>query len=815
MIIKLDMCNAFDRVNRSFLFRVLAAFGFNQDFINLIKACIENIWIAPMGNDRPTEIFLATRGLRQGCPLSPFLYILMANSLSKKLTQEKQIGSIPGIRIVQGIAPVNHVLFADDSLLLGGASMRSTNSFKTILQKYCSISGALVSERKSVVYAWNTDQQTIERIANELGFKAYTMWDKIKYLGLPLTMGSNRNHLWEEVISKFKKKIAAWGGVWLTIGGKLTLIRFVLLALPTFQASLLMAPRQIVDQISCLMRNFLWKVKRPIAEGGLQIRDPQQENLALGCKLLWQLITEPMHPISQLLKLKYLQNQSITSFNPVLSPRGMQAWRLCCKGIEFFRNHLYKIPGNGKNILLWRDQIMGHPPLSTINEIVDLRAWLSSKGTRKIEDIAEWDNKGNWQCWSLPNIPAHLKDQLKIFTDAIIDFTPMHKDKEDSWGWGKTGVYTAKQGYLQMQGKKNSPHPETVWNQIWENFSIPKINFFCWTLFHNKILTGDNLCRRNIAGPHRCALCKNALETSVHMFIDCEYAQKAWTSFLTGLNVRPPAHCMIIDMFSSWKARYPYNIIDKSLWHKVWIATPKYVCWKLWLSRNETVFNQKEINAETVAEQAKNLLIETLRQSNVKDSSLRNEERAWLDGFSPTPIPSAIIRPIHKENWQIRDTLDSFQKWWKSQGKCTIFFDGASKGNPGRLGVGGVIYLQNGRKEDFSWGLGLKTNNQAEALSLLKACQLARKGNPKEIIVFGDSELLIKSLINKKGLKDPTLNKQLTRVNRLMKDFSLVQLFHILGELNTEADRLANTGCTLEKSMININAGAPNMATIP
>ena len=99
MLIKLDMCNSFDRVSRSFLYRVLSSFGFFQDFINLIKACLEKIWIAPMVNGRPANFFLATRGLKLGCPLSHFLYILMAESLSRKLTLEKQDGSIPGIRI--------------------------------------------------------------------------------------------------------------------------------------------------------------------------------------------------------------------------------------------------------------------------------------------------------------------------------------------------------------------------------------------------------------------------------------------------------------------------------------------------------------------------------------------------------------------------------------------------------------------------------------------------------------------------------------------------------------------------------------------
>ena len=90
MLIKFDMKNAFDRVKLPFLYRVLLSFGFNLKFVNLIKACTESPWIAPLVNGRPIDFFQASRGLSQGCPLSPFLYILMAESLSRKLSVVKE-----------------------------------------------------------------------------------------------------------------------------------------------------------------------------------------------------------------------------------------------------------------------------------------------------------------------------------------------------------------------------------------------------------------------------------------------------------------------------------------------------------------------------------------------------------------------------------------------------------------------------------------------------------------------------------------------------------------------------------------------------
>ena len=142
------MVNAFDRVKHSFLFKALLSFGFSSNFVNLIKACITKPWIASLVNDRPTNYFHAMRGIRQGCPLSPFLYILMVDALSRKLDAEKKVGTVPGIRIVKGIEPINHSLFADDSLLLGGASTIISKAFSRIIQDFCSITKALINKKR-------------------------------------------------------------------------------------------------------------------------------------------------------------------------------------------------------------------------------------------------------------------------------------------------------------------------------------------------------------------------------------------------------------------------------------------------------------------------------------------------------------------------------------------------------------------------------------------------------------------------------------------------------------------------------------------
>jgi hypothetical protein len=311
---------------------------------------------------------------------------------------------------VKGTEPINHALFVDDSLLLGGASLRIARAFNEIIQNFCCISGALVNKRKSVVYGWNTNEQTISRIAHILGFKGFVSWDKIKYLGLPLTLGANKSSLWMEVISKFKSKIVAWGGQWLNNAGKLILIKAVLTSLPLYQASFLLAPKAITEQISKLIRDFLWRggkgnqskfhlvswdiAKRPKREGGLQIRDPSLANIILGGKILWQMYSNRSHPVSLLLQKKYLKGTSLRNFQNDNTPKGTPLWNLCRKGLEFFKKQLFRVPGNGKRTLLWTDSIMGKPPLENAVELTEIRVWLSQLGLKSLADISAWDNDG-------------------------------------------------------------------------------------------------------------------------------------------------------------------------------------------------------------------------------------------------------------------------------------------------------------------------------------------------------------------------------------------------------------------------------------
>jgi hypothetical protein len=207
---------------------------------------------------------------------------------------------------------------------------------------------------------------------------------------------------------------------------------------------------------------------------------------------------------------------------------------------------------------------MGHTPLENAEEINEIREWLTQRDLNRLADISSWDASGNWLAWNLPETPVYLQHQKALLIKLLSDLAPVHLRASDTWGWGKTGSYTAAQGYNFLQSLQPMADSTALWKQVWDPMGLPKVNFFFWTLMHKKTLTGENLINRGIDGPHRCPLCCNAIETMDHLFVDCPFAQEAWKFTLNGLNVTAPSQITVTALYSSWKARYSHEMQSKS-----------------------------------------------------------------------------------------------------------------------------------------------------------------------------------------------------------------------------------------------------------
>jgi hypothetical protein len=143
-------------------------------------------------NYEETEIFEPTRGIRQGDPLSPYLFLLCAEGLSNLLLYEEEVGGIDGVRVCRNALSVSRLLFADDSLILMRADMTNATSLQQVLDTYCANSGQLVSLAKSsIFFSPNTNVMARVEICEALHIDTEALSDK--YLGLPATVGADRS----------------------------------------------------------------------------------------------------------------------------------------------------------------------------------------------------------------------------------------------------------------------------------------------------------------------------------------------------------------------------------------------------------------------------------------------------------------------------------------------------------------------------------------------------------------------------------------------------------------------------------------------
>ncbi|PNX99600.1 ribonuclease H [Trifolium pratense] len=209
LALKIDISKAYDRVDWGFLRGVLTKLGFDERWIRWMMLCVSSVNYSVLVNFDRVGPISPGRGLRQGDPLSPYLFILVAEGLSTLIHQAVARGEIHEIKICRGAPLVSHLLFADDCFLFCRAEANEARCLLDILCIYAEAFGQQINLSKSEVYmSNNVSQAAKDDLANMLGVRLSL--GSGTYLGLTSMIGRSNKAIFTHIKDHIWKRINAW-----------------------------------------------------------------------------------------------------------------------------------------------------------------------------------------------------------------------------------------------------------------------------------------------------------------------------------------------------------------------------------------------------------------------------------------------------------------------------------------------------------------------------------------------------------------------------------------------------------------------------
>jgi hypothetical protein len=323
--------------------------------------------------------------------------------------------------------------------------------------------------------------------------------------------------------------------MYLSKGGRVTLIKSTLSNLPTYFLSLFPVPSGVASRIEKLHRDFLWGgigdefkyhlvswsiVCSPISEGGLGIRKFRIFNQASLGKWLWRFVHEREALWRSVVDAKYGSSWAgWCSLDPHGS-QGVGLWKNIRKGWSLFSSHTRFILGNGFRIRFWDDVWYGEMPLKEAfpglydiacdkNSSVAVHLILGSRSFR----------------WDVRFIRAAHDWKVDVLTSffTLLYSISLDCDGEDKllWSPSRIGKFDVRSFYKSLAFKETSHFP---WKSIWRTKVPLKVAFFAWAAGLGKILTVDNLRKRHVIVIDRCCMCKKNGESVDHLILHCDAA---------------------------------------------------------------------------------------------------------------------------------------------------------------------------------------------------------------------------------------------------------------------------------------------------
>ncbi|KAG7541952.1 Endonuclease/exonuclease/phosphatase superfamily [Arabidopsis thaliana x Arabidopsis arenosa] len=771
MAVKTDMSKAYDRIEWEFIRMVMERLGFSHIWISWIMQCISTVSYSYLLNGEAQGLVIPQRGIRQGDPLSPFIFILCSEVLSGLCHRAEAIGTLTGIKLGKKSPRISHLLFADDTMFFCKAESKDVATLLSILQKYESASGQMINPQKSAItFSAKTVPEIRERIKSQLGIQSEGGLGK--YLGLPELFGRKKKDLFTILVDRIRQRACSWSSKFLSAAGKLVMLKAVLAAMPTYTMSCFQLPQSLCKRIQSALTRFWWdtsmekkkmcwvswkNLTKSRGEGGLGFRDIQSFNDALLAKISWRILTKPSCLLARILLGKYCHSTSFLASQPPANTS--HGWRGICAGKDLLKKQLGRVIGNGKQTSLWYD-----PWLSTTSPITPMGPPQEDTQDLKVAYLIsstslDWDREKIQQ-----TIPELEKQILEIRLSKL--------GATDSFAWlpTKTGLYSAKSGYYETikEESESSPLPEPIrdfqWTKnIWHIQTSPKTKFFLWKAMRGALPTGDNLSQRRIYTDAKCPFCGEE-ETTFHLLYKCSFAAEIWEKAPFKASLVPEQITSLRDLLERAK-----NLICLPPCDTGGGPLFPWILWSIWLARNHRIFKDKHSSPRETLSQA----IALAREWNYAQTHPPTQnQKLSTPGTKPTSPNDPETTVCHT--------------------------DAAWNANQKAAGFGWVF--SNCREGLLREGSECLTNIRspllAEAIAIYQALLHASEMGIKNLSIASDSKQLIEAILSETPHKD--LHGILHDILVLSSTFQKIRFSFVSRNVNRQADALA------KRSLLNI-----------
>lgn len=256
VLLKLDFQKAYDSISWSFVDHMLDLLGFGLRWREWIKQCLTTALVSVLVNGSPTTPFKMERGLRQGDPLSPFLFVIAIEAYNQIMKRAIGRNLFQGVDLGSEGVNVSHLQFADDTLVYCPAKRKFLTNLRRILDCLQLLSGLKINYSKSALIVLGKREEWRILMADTLGCQLVEL--PINYLGIPLGANPRKPATWRPVINRIQKRISMWKAKVLYRAGRLVLIQSVLNSIPPYYLSLFKMPKKVAKQIIRLQRDFFW-----------------------------------------------------------------------------------------------------------------------------------------------------------------------------------------------------------------------------------------------------------------------------------------------------------------------------------------------------------------------------------------------------------------------------------------------------------------------------------------------------------------------------------------------------------------------------